>query len=561
MTLAFPEWLLTIENLTADWMFDTYEGEQADNDNPEPVYLLDDGFRFSWTFKDGLTPGVLEPSTLGFKLTCASAADMPSVHQGDQIILRLQRPPDVVSRDGSGVLVGAGVAGALDIVYEGFRVRDVAAAYDLGTKRVIVSVALTDYMADLNPSVDMTYGSPWWSKYDGNQNSWLAYGEPMSILGWMVPDHTTVSAYFRDWGLRKMGEADIRYGGDAASPRELQVLDAVYKWTQGQHHETQDGSGYDVATGWQGHNISVMIVAKVVGNAEMYPFSTAGTNWFINRSAKGNDESGLFFMAVWGPATTLDTAAFGLGLVGGLLSSVPSGVGLHENGDMLLLDAANIQAAPDWESSRVNAVNTWRFLGMSVDEGVDSAVEEFTVTDEDAIIRSGPISRTIETLLVANVYAGSGASGLNGLQPSANDYDNLRAIEANYRETIPKAAGDWSPSSFTLHPRSLTDAQWDAYCGRWYPTGRLQQSIAVVNLDADQNLGGADTPLFLTMTGCDIRLSRGHLFIEPQTRPIRLRILGTAAATVGDVKTSYPTITLADVAPGFTVGQARLTGP
>ena len=562
MTLAFPEWLLTIENLTADWTFDTYEGEEGDL--ADPVHLLDDGFRFSWTFKDGLTPNVREPSTFAFKFTCAAPDDIPRIRQGDQLVLRLQRPPGVVSRDGSGVLVGAGVDDAIDIVYQGFRARQVLAGYHLPTKRIHVAIAATDYMADLNSSVDLTYGGDAWLKYDQLKASYNTYGHPMGISAPIVSDLTTVSVYLRNYPTfgSDLGTVHIRYGGDASSPRELQILDAINKWTLGQRKDIYNGLAYDTEMGWDGLDVAVMVIPMVVGELDMYPFPQhygSGEDKVLT-SLLGNNRSGLFYMAVWGPVTTLDAFPYELGLIGGDLASVPAaGVDLHDNTDLLIIDAANVEAAPEWASSRENAVNEWRFLGMSVDQGLDNAVEEFTIRDEAAIVRNGPVSRTIETLLVANVYEGSGAAGLNGNMPSSGNIDNLIALQENFRDTMPTSGGDWSPTGLTLHPRSLTDEQWDAYCGRWHPTGRLQQSVAVVNIEDDQNLAGPGTPLFLTLTGCDIRLSKGHLFIEPRTRPIRLRFAGDVAATFADVQATYPTIALADIEAGFTFGTAQLT--
>lgn len=558
MTLSFPEWLLTIENLTAGWKYDTYQGEPA---NPAlAAHLLDDGFRFSWGFRDNLAPGVLDPETLNFKFTCAAPSDMPSIRQGDQLVLRLQRPPGAVSRV-AGVLTGAGVSGAIDIVWQGFRVRTTDAQYHRPTKRTILAIAATSYMADLNPEVDMTYGGANFLKYDTESVGLSVYGRPMAVSAPLVRDFTTVAAYLRVWG-RALGEVDIRYGGDTTGGvRKLQLLDSIEKWTQGQRHDIYNGLNYDLEMGWTGVDAAVMLVAMVVGEQAMYPFPLHSSDQVL-RGPLGNARSGLFYMAAWGAYTELDTAPYELAMVAGKLSSVRvAGVGLEDNSDLLIIDADKVESSPKWKSTRENSVNIWRWLGLSVDTGVDNHVEEFTITDEAAVIRNGPVSRTIETLLVANVYAGSGAEGLNGTAPDLPDPTNLRALELNYRDTIPPASADWSPEAITILPRALTDEEWDGYADRWHPTGKLQQAIALVNIDDDENLAGPNTPIFQTMTGCDIRLSKGHLLIEPSARPMRMRFLGAAAATVGDVKTGFPTVKLSDIASDFTVGQARLTGP
>lgn len=552
--LTYPEWLLTIENLTAGWAFDTYEGEEPDP--AAAVFLLDDGFRFSWAFRDDLAPNVLEPDTFTFKLSVASPADLPRMRQGDQLRMRLQRPPGEVSRDGSGNLIGAGVTGALDIAWQGFRARTVAAAYHLGSKRVHVTIAATSYMADLNPSVDMTYGSDSWSKYDNARVENSEFGDPMSISAPLVADETTVSAYARRNALgHEDGDVDIRYGGDASSPRELQVLDAVEKWTFGQVKRTWSGLAYDTDHGWAGEDVHVLLIPAVVGERDMYPF-TPRSGDVIFWSAKGNYESGMFYLDSWGAMTVLDAAPYELQLVGGDLTAVQVN-DPHENTGMMILDAAVVEAAPEWRSTRENAVNQWRFLGQSVDQGADTAVEEFTIRDEGAIARNGPAARTIDTLLVANVYSGSGAYGLNGDQYGPTfQYDGL---VQNFRDTVPHTHGDFSPSPLRIVPRLMTDAQWDSYCSRWYPRGKLQQTVALVSVDDDQNLAGPQ-PLILTLTGCDILLRGGHLSIEPSTRPIRVRTTGAdKPATFGDVVTDFPAVTFADIDPDLTFGQLRLT--
>ncbi|VXC21475.1 hypothetical protein [Aeromicrobium sp. 9AM] len=89
MTLTRPAYKVIVENVTAGW---TYECTQDDDSTLVDDVQLADGFTMSWAFANGETPGQLEPDQVTFRLVGTSAAVLPSMDIGDEIVAQLLRP-------------------------------------------------------------------------------------------------------------------------------------------------------------------------------------------------------------------------------------------------------------------------------------------------------------------------------------------------------------------------------------------------------------------------------------------------------------------------------------
>jgi hypothetical protein len=536
--MTFPVWLVSIQNLNGGWTVDTYEGEPGDPD--AAVALAGDGFDFEWAFKGGTSPAGMEPKTLKFRLYAKTAADVPSCEQGDQLKVKLSRPPGDVSRNGAGVLVGAGVSGALRIMRDGFRVKDIDAVWNRKMKRMVVDVIASDYASDLGATVDVSLASGsgqvevdaeriWQQDMAFFYRSW-----PNAVGSAAVPTHSTV-AYANRFPppLTEPGSGDLFPHLNVAGQHSVaDLMDRVAL-----PNFTHDGKAY---------------IPYVVGSVADLPFVPAKPDPSVDLSPvvpspQGNPESGVMFMAEWSPRADFDVAPLRLRVVAGkVIAEDRPSVQNYQVDGLTVLDAGHIVSSPKWLRDTAAAVNVLEVEGFAPDPDPDSeaewVVQTLTIRDE-AAVSTGTVVRSLPTFaLLDDAAPPPNPDALNG-HPY---YQYLKDAYLRFQ----RGQSGWTPKSFTILTETMTDAELNSYLPRFNPVDQVQVTIVVLNIDDDENM--ARGSLWVTMVGCDFTITDGKLRISPLVRAFRPMVSDSPAVTWAQFAATYPTATASDLDPELT---------
>lgn len=532
MTLTNPEWSLTVENETHPWAYETFPGDL----NPPygPVWLSADDFAMAWAFANDTSPGPLNAATFQISLSCETAADVPEIDYGDQLVVTLTQPDGALSRDpGTGIVTGDY---GDTLAKKAFWVTDLEAIDEAG--RMLLTITATSAVPDITIEVRAYL------------NDRAAAGDPSTTT------MQTYAEYVRSVSLPYANDPYpalvchlLTYENAVTMPDNLPVRVEVL-----------------AAGGVDGHTGVGLKIGEQIGLYELLDGAHALwlAPWGWDGRAHGaafvwdteyspglpNPESNRRVVSYpWDPESNAPTAApFELTYVAAVLDSelledfTPAAAG----STLAILNACLIHASPQWRKDIAGAVGIAQYQGhsrISADPDDDTALTvQGTQPDARGV-------RQIPSL----AYLGNSLTPAIGFEASGS----RAAADAVYLTDAP--GNGWVPESFDVLPKVMTDAEWTALGRMFWPEDERQHTLVLVNVDTDDDM--AQGPVWLTLVGCQFTMDDGHLVIAPTCRPFAPAAVNgiTDPATWSELDTAHPAATFAQAAGRLTWSQAKVS--
>lgn len=532
MSLTNPEWSLKVENHTRTWEYETFPGDL----NPPfgDVWLTADDFTLSWSFANDTSPGPLEAPTFSISLSCTTAADVPAIDYGDQILVTLTQPDGPLSRDPDTGIV-SGDYGP-DLVQKVFWVSDLTADDVAGRTllRITATATIPDITLDVaawlaaraadgDPTTDTWQSWAEWFRsvapiYDESPYPHIA-GVTLSQMSGAHPPNLPVNVivgFNNDWnghtavGLKIGDEIGIR-----------QLLDGIHAlWL--------------APPGWD---------SRAHGCAFVWDTDSPGAG------APGSERSRSTISRPWDPEASLAAAApFEITYVGSVLDSelLDGFTPAAADSTLAVLDACLVRSGPQWRKDITGAVGIAQYKGHTRVTTVPDDDTELTV---QGFQTDGTGVRSIDSL----AYLGNAVTPAIGFESSGS----RAAADAAYLTDT--GGNGWVPESLEVLPRLMTDSEWVALGRMFWPTDERQHTLILVNVDTADDLAGG--PIWLTLIGCRFTIDDGHLVLAPTCRPfIPAAVNGiTDPVTWTELDTAHAAATFAQAADRLTWSQAKVS--
>lgn len=530
MTLTNPEWALVVENETRSWTYETFPGDL----NPPygDVWISEENFSLEWGFDGESSPGPLDASTFQIALTCATAADIPPVDYGDQILVTLTQPDGALSRDpGTGIVTGDY---GPSLVERPFWVTDMVSIEK--RDRMVLTITATTAVPDITLNVREFIENTYVSAAPPATADWQSWAEanigppgyptnyPWPHIACVVLTEANISqpGYLP---VRAVMEFDVALDGHHAVGVKIGDQITLRELLDGTH------ALWLAPAGWDG---------RAHGCAFVWDTAPGGT------SAVRHIRS-----YPWDPEANAPHAApFELTYVSSVLAAeLLAGFTPAAGGSTLgLLDGDWIVASPEWRKAAAGSVGLVEYKGAVRVTGSPDTDEDVTLQSYDG---AGGAVRSIDSL----------AYLLNGITPAINfpNSGSLETARIVYLGGKDPGATGWVPESFDIRPRYMTDDVWAALGPLFWPVNERQITLVLMNIDPDDDM--ADGRLvFLTMLGCSFSIADGHLTITPKCRPYLPPAINgvTDSASWTDVDTAFPAATWAQADENLTWAQAAL---
>lgn len=539
---VYPAWVLFVakwdeETDSADWLYSTWQGEQVDPD--ADVQLAGDGFHFRWGFESEVVPPLArQPSELTIKLSCASTAVAPEIAQGDILACTLARFQGDLSRDGGGVVVFDPVDAPFRVMVDDmFRVRTVTADWDFGLQKMIYTIEAVDMSIGLSTQFDFdvvdTDSSIAW-----RYNNAFALGEHWAqAAAWWLTIQTPVGIAER-WHPANPanGITPISVNGVG----QMTVAEALSRICSGEF--TIRGGKY------------VPVVHASWANLPFDPYDDVTEDNPAGVSGVGpvyhgpefygplhSPQSGVMYLAEWNPTTGITEPPYELYVNGSSKVDVREDAGavLEDNVGALLLPASLVRVSPTWRRDTSRSVNQVTFKGRDTDD-VEAA---WILQADSAMYKYGAATRDIDTFATIR----GGTFPLED-SPHSTFADDL------YLNKIGDPT-DWAPDTLEVLTHLMTDDQLTAYVDKFNPEAEQQQTLVLLDIQAEAN--PVEGPVWATLVGCsyDIRRDGGsaRLFITPSVVPFTPDVTEGTAVTWAEIATApWNTKTWNDVDPALT---------
>lgn len=485
---AFPEWALALVLSTSQvlWAW-KHDGGVTDPEGPDPaVRLADGGWTLRWGFVDGIVPPLMhEAPTATFKLSCASAADVPVLNPGDGIGVIFGRPTDPFGWDDGIPLAGS----SMRVIHADImRITSVSqAVWDRVRRRFYVTVSISNDLATLGYQIDFdqpppgggtSYANRMQEVRDLPDSQGWAQAAMAAIVSLTSPIKSAVRGYAAPLAL-----SPVHLAGQMTANEALSRSCAVEFFDDGGKH-------LPVVLGTQ-----AQLPAEVQADATYFEGSPPVSN------------GATMYLAEWRPTTVIDAPPFELADVGGLVSSVrDTSVKLTDNTDAIIMSASLVRISPEWRRDNSGGINTLDVSGWD-DIALESAS---TVIYGSTVVDKGTISRRVETI-----------STMRSATAADSFLYNDHAKHLGMYTESDGATNGWAPESLEILPHLMTDDELTSYLPRFDPFNRVQQQQTLIVLDIEDDANLADGPLIATITGCEFSIKDGDLNVVPQLQPYR----------------------------------------
>lgn len=524
MAMNHPYYKVTVTSVTRGWVYSSTEGVAA---NPADLVQLVDPLKFNWAFVGEQIPGQLEPFTATVNLAGKTASALPEAQLGDLVTLDVR----------------IGTTGPR-LVQQTLRVTAAEATLKATTKDKYpakLAVALVDTSVDWRARVapPFTQTQPplgiligWAGRFaDVGAKIGLSVGCPSS---WAVPEEPPLSTT-KNW--------------------RDQYPDAEEMFTRLAQSHVPAGVPYSF--------VGVYAAARPSGYDYVGAHAAAAAPWTVPTEPAGPVRALLV-------AAGRGTASSALPLVFGTLAGVTVLVAvapiLSGPASQVAIPACWLTLPAQARRARDQACNTLQMAGTAIYQtGADGAPDMtlaegpyiYTATDAADVAANGAKIRQIETDLLFAYFHDTGAPYTPTNQAA---WDAAAAV---FLSDDTAQASPWSYDAFTLHTKSMTQAEAEAILPSIAPRlpgetdgdGRLVRHLTIFDVKNELRLENTPTSGFISSGNMEI--SDGEmtwiLTLTPG-RPISTASSPTPV-TVGEVQSgSYGTNLAINTDPDIRVG-------